>query len=117
MWEIYVSLLFIFYRSSVKFHQHIIQAAIFDMDGTLLDTERLRFKALQQASLDIMQLEFSLDYLMQCLGLNESSSELLAQQFYGANIPYQQIRKRAAQIELAMIESNGVPLKEGVLKH
>lgn len=116
MWEIYVSLLFIFYRSSVKFHQHIIQAAIFDMDGTLLDTERLRFKALQQASLDIMQLEFSLDYLMQCLGLNESSSELLAQQFYGANIPYQQIRKRAAQIELAMIESNGVPLKEGVLE-
>nr|WP_151960656.1 hypothetical protein [Acinetobacter bereziniae] len=47
----------------MKFHQHIIQAAIFDMDGTLLDTERLRFKALQQASLDIMQLEFSLDYL------------------------------------------------------
>jgi HAD superfamily hydrolase (TIGR01509 family) len=100
----------------VKFNRHTIQAAIFDMDGTLLDTERLRFKALQQASLEIIQLEFSKDYLMQCLGLNESSSELLAQTFYGHDVPYQEIRKRAAQIELAMIESNGVPLKAGVLE-
>ncbi|MFW1799986.1 HAD family hydrolase [Acinetobacter nematophilus] len=100
----------------MKFHQHVIQAAVFDMDGTLLDTERMRFKALRQASLEMIELEFSTDYLMQCLGLNESSSERLAQQFYGANIPYQQIRKRAGEIELAMIESNGLPLKEGVLE-
>lgn len=50
----------------MKFQQHTIQAAIFDMDGTMLDTERLRFDVLKQASLEIIGVEFSLDYLMQC---------------------------------------------------
>ncbi|MGO3385020.1 MAG: HAD family hydrolase [Acinetobacter guillouiae] len=100
----------------MKFQQHTIQAAIFDMDGTMLDTERLRFDVLKQASLEIIGVEFSLDYLMQCLGLNALNSEHLAQKFYGQDIPYQQIRQRAEQIELEMILSQGVPVKAGILE-
>ena len=100
----------------MKFQQHTIQAAIFDMDGTMLDTERLRFDVLKQASLEITGVEFSLDYLMQCLGLNALSSEQLAQKFYGQDIPYQHIRQRAEQIELEMILSQGVPVKAGLLE-
>jgi len=100
----------------VKFQQHTIQAAIFDMDGTMLDTERLRFDVLKQASLEVIGVEFGLDYLMQCLGLNALNSEHLAQKFYGQDIPYQHIRQRAEQIELEMILSQGVPVKAGILE-
>ncbi len=35
----------------MNFHGHFIQAALFDMDGTMFDTERLRFQTLRQAPL------------------------------------------------------------------
>ena len=41
------------------------------MDGTMFDTERLRFQTLQQASQEIIGQEFSHEYLMQCLGLSK----------------------------------------------
>ncbi len=34
----------------LKFHGQTILGAIFDMDGTMFDTERLRFQTLKQAS-------------------------------------------------------------------
>lgn len=66
--------------------------------------------------MEIIGVEFSLDYLMQCLGLNALSSEHLAQKFYGQHIPYQHIRQRAEQIELEIVLSQGVPVKAGVLE-
>ena len=55
-----------------------ILAAIFDMDGTMFDTERLRFQTLKQASQELIGQEFSDDYLMQCLGLSAKTAEQLA---------------------------------------
>ena len=37
----------------IVFKEKHIRSAIFDMDGTLFDTERLRFKTLKQASLEL----------------------------------------------------------------
>jgi len=35
------------------FEDKTFEAAIFDMDGTMFDTERLRFKMLKEASLEL----------------------------------------------------------------
>ena len=98
------------------FHDYPVQGALFDMDGTMFDTERLRFQTLKQASNEFIGQEFSDEYLMQCLGLSAKASEQLAQKFYGTDVPYTAIRKRADEIELAFVRQNGVPIKKGLIQ-
>ncbi len=100
----------------LDFKTHVIHGAIFDMDGTMFDTERLRLDTLQQASKELTGVEFSHDYLMQCLGLSAKSAEQLAQQQYGADIPYALIRKRADELELEYVRQYGVPVKAGLVQ-
>jgi HAD superfamily hydrolase (TIGR01509 family) len=98
------------------FHDYPVQGALFDMDGTMFDTERLRFQTLKQASQELIGQEFSDEYLMQCLGLSAKTAEQLAQTFYGEDVPYQAIRKRADELELESVRHNGVPIKKGLIQ-
>ena len=98
------------------FHGSAVQAALFDMDGTMFDTERLRFQTLKQASQELIGQAFSDEYLMQCLGLSAKTAEQLAQQQYGLDIPYQEIRQRADQLELETVRKEGVPIKKGLVQ-
>ncbi|EOQ72543.1 bifunctional mannitol-1-phosphate dehydrogenase/phosphatase [Acinetobacter lactucae] len=98
------------------FHGKPVHGAIFDMDGTMFDTERLRFQTLQQASQELIGQEFSHEYLMQCLGLSATTAEQLAQRLYGVNVPYKEIRKKADEMELEHIRKHGVPIKKGLVQ-
>ena len=98
------------------FHDFPVQGALFDMDGTMFDTERLRFETLKQASEELIGQEFSDEYLMQCLGLSAKTAEQLAKKFYGEDVPYQAIRKRADELELESVRHNGVPIKKGLIQ-
>jgi len=98
------------------FHGSAVQAALFDMDGTMFDTERLRFQTLKQASQELIGQAFSDEYLMQCLGLSATTAEQLAQRLYGVNVPYKEIRKKADEMELEYIRKHGVPIKKGLVQ-
>lgn len=100
----------------LEFKNQIVHGAIFDMDGTMFDTERLRFQTLQQASRELIGVEFSESYLMQCLGLSARSAEKLAKERYGQDVPYAEIRQRADVLELEHVRHHGVPIKKGLLQ-
>lgn len=100
----------------LEFKNQIVHGAIFDMDGTMFDTERLRFQTLQQASRELIGIEFSESYLMQCLGLSARSAEQLAKERYGEDVPYAEIRQRADVLELEHVRHYGVPVKKGLLQ-
>lgn len=96
------------------FKEKTIDAAIFDMDGTMFDTERLRFNTIRQASAELFGETISDDILLGSLGLSARKAEELAKSRYGDHYPYAEIRKRADELELAHVRKHGVPIKDGL---
>lgn len=99
----------------LQFKNKPIDTAIFDMDGTMFDTERLRFKTLSQASEELFDKPFTEAVLMGSLGLSAAKAEELAKQHYGDVFPYAAIRRRADELELLHVRTHGVPIKPGLL--
>ncbi|OUY07043.1 bifunctional mannitol-1-phosphate dehydrogenase/phosphatase [Acinetobacter populi] len=100
----------------LDYHGIAIAGAIFDMDGTMFDTERLRFQTLKQASQELIGQAFSEDYLMSCLGLSAKRAQELAREIYGEQVNYAEIRQYADQLELAHVRQYGVPIKSGLVE-
>ncbi|MPS48773.1 bifunctional mannitol-1-phosphate dehydrogenase/phosphatase [Methylobacillus sp.] len=96
------------------FKERLIHAAIFDMDGTMFDTERLRFTTIKQASAELFGETISDEILLGSLGLSAKKAEELAKSRYGEDYPYAAIRKRADELELAHVRKHGVPVKPGL---
>jgi len=99
----------------LKFKDQYIESAIFDMDGTMFDTERLRFKTLTQAAQELSGRSFTEEVLIGSLGLSAKKAEELAKQHYGDDFPYVAIRQRADELELEYVRTHGVPIKLGLL--
>lgn len=91
-----------------------IEAVVFDMDGTMFDTERLRFQMLKQASKEIFGIEMSDQLLYDSLGVSAVTGEQLAKDMYGENFPYKEIRKLADSYEREYVLEHGVPIKRGL---
>ena len=100
----------------IYFQGKRIFSAIFDMDGTMFDTERLRFKTLKQAALEIYGTPLSEETLIGSLGLSARKAEALAKANHGEDFPYAAVRQRADELELAHVRNHGVPIKDGLLE-
>jgi len=96
------------------FQNKTLEGAIFDMDGTMFDTERLRFRMLKQASKEIFGTEISDKILYDSLGVSAVTAENLAKTCYGSDYPYKKIRERADELERGYVRGHGVPVKEGL---
>jgi len=98
----------------IRFKGQAIQAAIFDMDGTMFDTERLRFRTLCSAATEIVGAPIAQETLLDCLGLSAAKARALVASRHGGDYPYAEIRRRADELELAHVRQHGVPIKDGL---
>ena len=96
----------------MNFHGHFIQAALFDMDGTMFDTERLRFQTLRQASTELFGEAIDDQVLLGSLGLSARKAEALAKsrgQALGSGFSYP-VTVEAAARWTAGLEARGLQL-------
>jgi len=90
-----------------------IQAVIFDMDGLMLDTERLDREHFGRAAADFGYLELEPIYL-ETVGRNWSDTRKHFQQVLGENFPFDELRARWRTYSKDYANKFGVPLKTGL---
>jgi HAD superfamily hydrolase (TIGR01509 family) len=89
-------------------------AFIFDMDGLMLDSERISNQAWQKAATDFGY-DFTDEMIRECVGYSLVLSELLQKKFLGQDYPFQKIRDKKVVYFEESIKQNGIPIKKGLL--
>jgi HAD superfamily hydrolase (TIGR01509 family) len=90
------------------------RAAIFDMDGLLLDSERPIRDAWLQASRELGAPLDPLQYL-EVVGCNETDSRALLQRRLGPACSYDAVRERATALLAEVLAARGYGVKAGVV--
>lgn len=92
----------------------MIKAVLFDMDGTLLDTERLSRAAWSRA-LDAMGICIDKEQMFREIsGMNIKGIRSFCLQRYGEKFPFDELRARRHAYMVEMIETDPTLRKEGV---
>lgn len=90
-------------------------AVICDMDGLLLDSERVSFVAMQRACSEI-GLQFELEHYVELIGLPPKGSKAKLIDLFGNDFPYDLIRKQELRYKDEYVTTNGMPLRPGVVE-
>lgn len=90
-----------------------IQAAIFDMDGLMFDTERLFLRAFREEITMKTGERFPEDKLMRLIGLNKASAQVLFAQMFPEESYDECISIELKWVE-AFIQAHGLPVKPGL---
>ncbi|MGP8306086.1 HAD family hydrolase [Vibrio sp. YIC-376] len=89
------------------------QAAIFDMDGLLLDTERVCMRVFQEAC-EVQELPFYKEVYLSIIGRNAAGIETIFRKAYGNDLDrlHQEWRTRYN----AVVKHQAIPVKDGVVE-
>jgi HAD superfamily hydrolase (TIGR01509 family) len=98
---------------SVKMHR--LKAVIFDMDGLMLDTERLAIPSLRRAG-EAIGIHLTDDMLIEMNGLNEKEANRLLATRLGFPIPEKEFSAAFYEDYDRVIAENGIPLKDGLIE-
>ncbi|MEJ6122996.1 HAD family phosphatase [Vibrio sp. 2-Bac 85] len=90
------------------------QAAIFDMDGLLLDTERVCMQAFEKACQQL-SLPFVKSAYLKIIGRNAQGIEEAIMSHYAQYIEYAPLRKAWMDGYWPIVENQAIPVKSGVI--
>ncbi len=90
-------------------------AYIFDMDGLMLDSERISNQAWQRAAADF-GCDLTDEMMRECVGSSLVYSELIQKKYPGQDYLYQKIRERKGGYFEESVTKNGIPIKKGLLE-
>lgn len=91
----------------------MIQAIIFDMDGLLLDSERIVKRSWEEAGGE-MGIAHMGEHIYQTLGKNREWRDAYFRKTLGEEFPIGDFQKRAGRHFHKIVDNEGMPLKEGV---
>ena len=89
------------------------EAIIFDMDGLLLDSERMAYNAFQQTCRQF-ELGDRNELYMQCIGTNADATKKILSEGLGDDVEFDHFWKICRATYHEAIATKGIPLKEGV---
>lgn len=91
------------------------EAVIFDMDGLMLDTERLAMQAVRSAAARYGAVVTD-EMILKLVGLNEDDAYLLLQKELGLTVPIQEMGKAYYDDYTALLQQEGIALKKGLIE-
>lgn len=90
------------------------KAAIFDMDGLLLDTERIFLDAFKKTC-SVLGLEFDMSLFIKLIGTNSVKTKELLIDGFGKGFNYDSFRENWFENVKEYLAYNSIPLKEGAV--
>jgi len=89
-----------------------INRAIFDMDGTLFDTERLGMQMWSEA-IKRLNAPLNEEFKRRIIGVNRATSAAIAKEMFGENSMFNEAAALSSKLFCEAIERDGVPFKSG----
>ncbi|MDE7233479.1 MAG: HAD family hydrolase, partial [Ruminiclostridium sp.] len=90
-----------------------IKAVLFDLDGTVLDTEKLLVRYWCQAANEA-GFPMRREHALELRSLSFIYAEPLLKQWFGENCSYWKLRERRMELLAEDIEKNGIEVKAGI---
>jgi len=90
-------------------------AVIFDMDGLLLDTERIALEHFVKAC-RAFHFEPDIDVYVRCIGTNSAATQVILTEGYGPEFPFEAIREVWTENYQKAVRENPIPMKSGAEK-
>lgn len=87
-------------------------AVIFDMDGTIFDTERLVLDCWERVG-ERHGLPDIREVFVKCIGTNEKRTQEIVYGRYGRDFPYEKFRGESSELFHAIADREGIPVKPG----
>jgi HAD superfamily hydrolase (TIGR01509 family) len=91
------------------------RAVIFDMDGLMLDTERIDRAACEVACAAIGH-RLEDEMYLRTIGRTSADTRLIFMEHYGDSLPYDAFRARWHAARAEIVAKEGVPMKPGLLE-
>lgn len=90
-----------------------IKGAIFDMDGLMLDTEKLYNRFWREAAAEFGY-TMTYEHALVIRSMNPVKGSAVLKSFLGENFPYEEVKKRRRVLMKEFVEEKGVEKKKGL---